>query len=309
MNEIQLPWTPRKSDFVQPGFHSSQTTAYEMMFEFLRLSPSYELARIERTRGLTNEEQKKCPNDFKKVLVTYDLIGDVNHVLFRQWWLDTGLKVFGNPYSKPQLHEIAIFEKGQQTDIALIADQVKNHFVKAREDEGLSAALLVSLPLELKRSEIMKIFKQLLDQHLKEDVAHASQPKIKLLGQHFHTKAMLKGLRLLCMKAAKPNWENWRLGAISEISPSYSKVLDPRAPRTPKNSIEMDDRIILGKIVFRSITKFETIVENAARGKFPCEDRVELTDFEYPKLVNRLNSHTKWIKDLKAEWVRKNKSN
>ena len=90
---------------------------------------------------------------------------------------------------------------------------------------------------------------------------------------------------------------------------SYSKVLDPRAPRTPKNSIEMDDRIILGKIVFRSITKFETIVENAARGKFPCEDKVELTDFEYPKLVNRLNSHTKWIKDLKAEWVRKYKSN
>ena len=173
----------------------------------------------------------------------------------------------------------------------------------------MSAALLVSLPLELKRSEIMKIFTQLLDQHLKEDVVHASQPKIKLLGQHFHTKAMLKGLRLLCMKAAKPNWENWRLGAISEISPSYSKVLDPRAPRTPKNSIEMDDRIILGKIVFRSITKFETIVENAARGKFPCEDKVELTDFEYPKLVNRLNSHTKWIKDLKAEWVRKYKSN
>ncbi|NDE04874.1 MAG: hypothetical protein EB003_09525 [Flavobacteriia bacterium] len=308
MNENQLPWMPRKSDFVQPGLHSSQTNAYEMLFEFLRLSPTYELARISRTRGLTIEEQKKCPRDFNQVLSTYDLIGDVNHVLFRQWWLDTGLKVFGNPYSKPQLHEITLLKNGQETDITFIAEQVKNNLVQAREDEGLSAALIISIPLELKRSEILKIFKQQLDQHHKEDVQHVVQPRIKLLGQKFHTKAMLKGLRLLCMKAAKPNLENWRLGAISGISSSYSKVLDPKAPRKPKNSIEMDDRIILGKIVFRSIEKFETIVENAARGKFPSEEEVELTNFEYPKLVERLNSHTKWVKDLKAEWIRKSKS-
>lgn len=308
MNENQLPWMPRKSDFVQPGLHSSQTNAYEMLFEFLRLSPTYELARISRTRGLTIEEQKKCPRDFNQVLSTYDLIGDVNHVLFRQWWLDTGLKVFGNPYSKPQLHEITLLKNGQETDITFIAEQVKNNLVQAREDEGLSAALIISIPLELKRSEILKIFKQKLDQHHKEDVQHVVQPRIKLLGQKFHTKAMLKGLRLLCMKAAKPNLENWRLGAISGISSSYSKVLDPKAPRKPKNSIEMDDRIILGKIVYRSIEKFETIVENAARGKFPSEEEVELTDFEYPKLVERLNSHTKWVKDLKAEWIRKSKS-
>lgn len=308
MIEKNLPWTLRKSDFVQPGLHSSHTHAYEMMFEFLRLSPTYELARIARTRGLTNEEQNKCPGDFKKVLATYDLIGDVNHVLFRQWWLDTGLKLFGNPYSKPQLHEIVLFKNGQETDIALIEDKFKSHYAKAREDEGLSAALILSIPLELKRSEIIKIFKHQLDQHHIEDVQNGVQPKIKLLGHKFHTKAMLKGLRLLCMKAVKPNLENWRLGVLSEISPSYSKVLDPKAPRKPKDSIEMDDRIILGKIVFRSIEKFETIVENAARGKFPSEEKVELTDFEYPKLVNRLNSHTKWIRDLKAEWTRKSKS-
>ena len=87
MNRTRLPWTLRGSDFSQAGWHSEPTTAYQLMFEFLLLSPSYELARRARSGQLTAADRTRLPADFKQVLATYDLLGDVNGILFRQWWL------------------------------------------------------------------------------------------------------------------------------------------------------------------------------------------------------------------------------
>ena len=178
--------------------------------------------------------------------------------------------------------------------------------MEARQAEGLSAALLVSVPLDLKRSEVLKKFKILLDHHRSMEIGDARQAKIKLMGKRFHANAMFKGLRLLWFKAAKPNWELWRLGAKSAISASYSNVLDPKSPRKPRDAIEMDDRIILSKITFRALERFERIAENAARGKFPCADPIDTSNFNYPLLAQRLQLHTKWEKNAKSQWLKGN---
>jgi hypothetical protein len=115
-----------------------------MMFEFLRLSPSYELARLASTRKLSKPEQKNIPADFDQVLATYNLIGDVNCVFFRQWWLERGLHIFGNPYTKPNLHELAVFGNGQETDAELIATKINSHLDEARQAEVRN--LLFRLP-------------------------------------------------------------------------------------------------------------------------------------------------------------------
>ena len=302
----KLPWILSGNDFAQPGWHTNPTAAYQMMFEFLRLSPSYELARVASTRKLSKDEQKNIPADFDQVLSIYKMIGDVNCVFFRQWWLERGLHIFGNPYTKPNLHELAVLSNGQETDVDLIATKIKSHLIEARQAEGLSAALLISVPLGLKRSEILKKFKFVIDHHRSQDVGQAQQAKIKLMGKRFHTNAMFKGLRLLWFKAAKPNWELWRLGAKSEISASYSNVLDPKSSRKPSSPIEMDDRIILGKITFRALEKFERISENAARGKFPCSDPVDVSNFNYVLLAQRLQQHSRWIKITKSQWLKTN---
>jgi hypothetical protein len=299
MKSIKPPWNITGSDFSQAGWHSEPTAAYQMMFEFLRLSPSYELARLERTKGLSNAARRRVPKDFDKVLATYDLIGDVGHVLFRDWWLSKGLKVFGKPYSKPDLHEIAVFAKGQETDILQVTRDVLNYLPNARKSEGLPGTLVLSVPLEIKRTEILKKFRALLDKHLEMNCGDSSKPKITIQGERFHVYAMSKGLRLIWLKAEKPEWELWRLGAKADISSSYSKILDPLAPRKPKNAIEVDDRNILGKITFRSLHRFERIAENAARGKFPCEDDVECLDFDYPNLGKRMHKYQEWIVNQK----------
>jgi hypothetical protein len=306
MKKPRLPWTLRGSDFSKEGWHTDPTAAYQLMFEFLRLSPTYELARRVRNGTLTRSEEHLLPSDFDSVLKTYDLIGDVNCVLFRQWWLKRGLQVFGNPYTKPKIHEVAFLANGQETDVDLIASKIKNRFAELRQAEGLSASLILSLPLGLKRSEIMRRVRLLLDEYKVKEIGESAQPQIKLMGRRFHGNAMFKGLRLLWFKSAKPKWELWRLGAKSELSDSYSKVLDPRAPRRTQNPREIDDRLVMGKITHRAIERFEKIVENAARGKFPSDQPVETGAFDYSAIAKRLLVHAKWVKATKSEWLLKN---
>jgi hypothetical protein len=303
-----LPWVLRGGDFSKPGWHTQPTAAYQLMFEFLRVSPSYELARKARTTGLSKEEKKILPEDFEQVLKTYDLIGDVNCVLFRLWWLKRGLGVFGNPYSKPDIHEIAVLPAGSDMEVKQILSSLQSDFSDKRRDEGLTASVLVSLPLDLKTTEVLRKVRKLLNAYKDKDVGAPTPPKIKLMGKRFHANPMFKGLRLLWIRAAKPNWELWRLGAKAQLSDSYSKELDPAAPRKAKDTIEIDDRITMGKITFRALHRFEHIAENAARGRFPCSDPVALSEFNYPEIAQRLLKHTKWVKSKKLKWVENSKT-
>ena len=302
-----LPWVLRGGDFSKPGWHTQPTAAYQLMFEFLRVSPSYELARKARTTGLSKEEKKILPEDFEQVLKTYDLIGDVNCVLFRLWWLKCGLRVFGNPYSKPDIHEIAVLPAGSDMEVKQILSSLQSDFSDKRRDEGLTASVLVSLPLDLKTTEILRKVRKLLNAYKDKDVGAPTPPKLKLMGKRFHANPMFKGLRLLWIRAAKPNWELWRIGAKAQLSDSYSKELDPAAPRKAKDSIEIDDRITMSKITFRALHRFEHIAENAARGRFPCSDPVALSEFNYPEIAQRLLKHTKWVKSKKLKWVENSK--
>ena len=183
MKGIKYPWYLAGADFTDGRWHSEPTGAYQMMIEFLRLSPSYELARIERSTGLSKASRKKLPKDFDKVLATYDVIGELEHVIFREWWLSKGIKIFGKPYSKPDLHEITVLSNGQATDFESITKRVLNVVPNARQSEGLPATLLMSVPLNLKRSEILKKFRTLLDKHLDTNCEEVYEPKISIQGK------------------------------------------------------------------------------------------------------------------------------
>ena len=111
-----LPWKLRGSDFSTPNWHTRPTIGYEFMFEYLRLSPSYELARKSQKEGLTAADKAALPPDFDVVLQTYRLLGDVQNTLFRSWWLRRGLKVFGNPFARPRLHAVAPLMGYAETD-------------------------------------------------------------------------------------------------------------------------------------------------------------------------------------------------
>ena len=300
------PWTLRGGDFSKPGWHVRPKIGYELMFEYLRLSPSYELARKQVTVGLSEEEQASLPSDFNQVLATYDLLGDVQHILFRQWWIKRGIKVFGNPYSRPKVHELA--ELPSDVDIGLVAlkDNLSNYLNETRRDEGLAASLLLSIPLGRRKGEVLKQVSDLLDKYEPHSSETAQQPHLKLMGQRLRAKVLFNGLRLLWFKAAKPEWSHWRLGAKARLSETYSKELDASTERKDYTEDSKVDRILLGKITYRALRKYNRIAENAARGKFPCEDAVEDVAIDYQQLAQRIKAKNAWEKNERARLLKIN---
>ena len=296
----RLPWVLRGSDFSRQDWHVAPTAGFQLMFEFLRLSPSYELARKHRTKGLTQREIVSLPADFDQVLKTYDLLGDVSTEFFRSWWLIRGLQVFGNPYKKPRVHCIGVLNAGKTIDLSEIKSPIVSYLDNERNEEGLQASILLSVPITLKRSDLIKQISKLITTNAELDTEVDQKPQLKLVSKRLRPNVLFKGLRLLWLKAAKPNWELWRLGAKAELSDSYSKELDPNAPKKVKTGLEKDDRIIMSKITSRYLTKYEAIAENAARGLFPTDRPVLSAGYDYPLIAKRLYARSVLIRDKKA---------
>ena len=297
----QLPWVLRGGDFNKQDWHVTPTAGFQLMFEFLRLSPSYELARKYRTKGLSQRESASIPADFDQVLKTYDLLGDVSTEFFRYWWLKRGLQVFGNPYKKPRVHAIGLLNAGKSVELIEIASPISDFLNNERNEEGLTASVLLSVPLTLKRSELVKQISILIAANSSVATETDKKPKIKLVSKRLRANVLFKGLRLLWLKAAKPDWELWRLGAKAELSDSYSTVLDPNAPKKSKTLIEKDDRIIMSKITSRYLAKYEAIAENAARGLFPTDRSVLSVGYDYPLIAKRLQARSVLIREKKSK--------
>lgn len=300
MSKNLYPWTLRGSDFSRPGWHLEPTAGYELMLEFLRVSPSYELARKANMEGLSEQEKLELPTDFDRVLETYKKFGDIRQLLFRQWWLKRGLRIFGNPYSKPEVSKVASIESGEDFSMNAFSAEILEHVNENRRDQGLPGGLLVFIPSELKKRDITRQLGKILDTNPVKAGSRTSGPKLKLVAKRLRAKVLLNGIFLLWIKSARPGWPNWKLGAAVKFSPTYSPQLKVTDPKKGVRPDEQYDRIAMAKITVRALRKFEKIAENAARGKFPSQDDVEIARFDYPQIAKRIQAWGKWKKREKS---------
>jgi endonuclease/exonuclease/phosphatase family metal-dependent hydrolase len=296
MAKVREPWQTRGKDFSRPGLFAETTTAYRLLFEYLKLSPSYELARKANAEGLTKEDQEKLPSDFDKVLKTYELLGDVQKVIYRKWWLTKGIQAYGHPYSKPRVHEITRTAIDTPTTLTDIQGKLTAYLTATREEEGFVPTALISVPLGRTRKEVLRQINKLLDEYSAYKQPVIKKPKLKITAQRIHGKALMKGIRLIWLKAANPKLEEWRLGVHAKVSDTYNSVFDPKGPRRVKDDREGIDRRIMTRLTSRALDRAEKIAENAARGKFPSQESVERIDFSYSSLALRIQSNNKWEK-------------
>lgn len=296
-----LPWVTRKQDFSKPGWHTEPSLGYQLMFEFLRLSPSYELARKANQEGLTEDDKNRLPMDFDQVLATYKLFGNVQRMLNRAWWLKRGIKIFGNPYTKPKTQLLYNLEAGIDVGASNVVASLSSYLNDTRRSEGLGATLLVAIPLGLRRSEIHKQIDLLIGATDEVESEADLKPLITLMGKRLRTKVLFNGLRLLWFRAAKPKWEYWRLGAKAQISKTYSNTLDSSAAKKTDDSGVRYDREMMTRITYRALVKYENIAENAARGRFPSDAPVDKVDFDYLKLRKIILQKNAWEKQERIQ--------
>jgi hypothetical protein len=277
--------------------NTPESSAYHFFFKFLQLSPSYELARKASKGKLSHREKRKLPSDFKKVQENYEILGNVQNTFFRYWWQKNGFENFGMQYEYPSVDLISVINE-LELDPKKIKIDIKNYLNSASKKEVIMPSILLSIPLDKDLNKRLKSVKEILVQHknLRIEETGNIKPKIELYGKRINRVALMVGHGLLLFKVGLPNLENWRLGVLAQISLSYSPALDFNAPRQTQNSREAEDRVLMGKITQRSLLKYQKIAENAARGKFPCDEEVEMANFDYKEIYRIYKKTQLWEK-------------
>ena len=291
---IKKPWQLRASDFSMPKIHAEQDWRFQMFFEYLRISPSYALAN-----ELKNEQAlASALGDSEwaaRVWKTYSDIGNVYGVMYRDWWLSNGLRLFGIHTAKPKTQVISKLSHLVGLSVKSINDYLGIDFVQ----QGKPDSILVSIPLGQKRMTIMKQLRKLLDE---ANQAPIYQPKAlyPLEVNKMRYRRLLAGLRLVYMQAARPDEALWRVATRAKISNNHAK-LDPNTK--VKSAKDSDSRRMLTIMASRLMRDTLIIAENAAQGRFPLIDTSSIKSFDFEALQKMIYENNQWEKQYKSKAI------
>ena len=256
-----------------------------MFFEYLRISPSYALAN-----ELKNEQAlADALGDSKwaaRVWKTYSDIGNVYGVMYRDWWLTNGLRLFGIHTAKPKTQVISRLSHSDGLSVKSIDDYLSGDF----KIQGEPDSILVSIPLGQKRMTIMKQLRKLLDEANQEPI-HQPKALYPLEVNKMRYRRLLAGLRLVYMQAARPDEALWRVATRAKISINHGK-LDPNAEKRDAKSA--DSRRLLTIMASRLMRDTLIIAENAAQGRFPTTDPSSVKSFDFEALQKMIFDNNQW---------------
>jgi hypothetical protein len=297
--------TPSAEDFRKGDKFVKASALYMHWFHFLRVSPSYELARRYRANKgkLSARDKAKLPKDFDKVLKVFDDFGDVNASLFLPWWEERGFDLMATVGKPPRTTFFAKLPEGKQVTFEALAPHVKKYVDENWIKQVRPPVLLVAIPMNAKRSSITKSIKALLDKH------HIKKPnppiaKYMLSKERFHYKTLTTCLKVIWHRALTPKRALWRIGSELGISKEHSKAVNPDARN--QRAQDLYARQILEITTSRSFHYAHLIAENAARGIFPSKfDHGYAVDFDKEEFHEILKRSSKWAVQEKARILSK----
>ena len=297
------PWKLKGPDFSKKKVHAAQDWRFQMLFEYLRISPSYALAHTLKNEVALAEALGDAAWA-ARVWKTYTDIGNVHEVLYRDWWLRNGLKLFGVHTAKPKSEKITRLSH-EASDAVLSEQSVQSITAYLNgnfKQQGAPDSVLVSIPLGQKRMTIMRQLRKLLDEANLEPI-YQPQATYMLENNKMRYRRLLAGLRLVYMRSARPNDALWRIATRAKISTTHN-TLDPLAQR--KEAKTADARRMLTIMASRLLHDVLVMSENAAQGIFPSLQATSVISFDYETLANRIKQNNQWEKTRKAELLASN---
>jgi hypothetical protein len=284
-----------------------------LMVEFLRISPSYELARQIRTKSLDKKTQNKLItqlyeteskklsaldkqtviNEFQSVLATYDEIGDISTLSFDTWWQARGIYIYGTPYSKPLVKQITRIEKDEDFE-PLFYKPYEQYLTKIRSSEGNPISLILGLPLGMPKADLLRQISKLIDNAKVPLATKSARAGKALAAKRLRSEPLFIQLRILMAKAQYPDMQLWKVGLWAKVSAKHAKTLDLKESK--KKFEDADSKEHLAILTSRAFKKAKQVAENAARGSFPSSKPVRLPNYDFDNIYQRLRSHYKLLK-------------
>ncbi len=190
--------------------------------------------------------KEELPKDFEKVLNTYKKLGNVYQKEFYEWWLSGGKNAFAK-------------EKKKQVWLGIDPSKSKDQL----------------------RKEFEKFLSKLNDGNTKDEKITFEVNKIRLNSLHHRFE--------LAHERA------WRYGEFYQKEPLWKLIRFCQYPSEKRKEIRINYRRKQSNVEVRSyLTMLASknlklalnTAENAARGKFPCQDPIDgLKEFDYERIA------------------------
>jgi hypothetical protein len=284
-----------------------------LMVEFLRISPSYELARQIRTKSIDKKTQNKLITqlyetkdkalsaidkqamitEFQSVLATYDEIGDIATMTFDAWWQARGIYIYGTPYNKPLVKQIARIEKDEKFE-PIFYKPYEQYLTKIRSLEGNPPALILGLPLGMPKAELLRQVSKLIDNAKVPLASKSARASKALAAKRLRSEPLFIQLRILMAKAQYPEMQLWKVGLWAKVSAKHAKTLDLKESK--KKFEDADSKEHLAILTSRAFKNAKQVAENAARGSFPSSKAVRLPIYDFEDIYTRLRAHYRTLK-------------
>ena len=284
-----------------------------LMVEFLRISPSYELARQIRTKALDKKTQNKLITqlyetegktlpaidkqavitEFQSVLATYDEIGDIATMTSDDWWLARGIYIYGTPFSKPLVKQITRIEKDEAFE-PLFYKPYEQYLTKIRSLEGNPTSLILGLPLGMPKADLLRQISKMIDNAKVPLAAKSARANKALTAKRLRSEPLFIQLRILMAKAQYPDMQLWKVGLWAKVSAKHAKTLDLKEQK--KKFEDADSKEHLAILTSRAFKNAKQVAENAARGSFPSSKPVRLPYYDFEDIYKRLSTHYKKLK-------------
>lgn len=288
-------WDLKAKDFVKKNVYAPRDWRFQI---YLRLSPSYELA------VKSNEKELAIKlNDAARAELVWKTrmdMGNVFEMLYREWWLNNGLNLFGVHNKKPKIQLIQRLSPILEDDFLLAQSfqEVENYMKVNYAQQGRPDSVLLSIPLGQKKTTTIRELKKLLSAIETEATPFMPSTIYQVQNNKMQYRRLMAGVKLLYMRAAKPREALWQVAARAKISHSHRHI-DPKAPK--KDLENAQGRRMLTIMASRLIHDSLIIAENAATGIFPSLEPIDTHLFDAVNLQKCIVRTLKWQKQRKAE--------
>jgi hypothetical protein len=281
----------------------------KMQFEFLRISPSYELANqifnnhenidLERFdqlitnlykpkngAELSESESSEVVINFLKVIKLQTIFGDLSKITFDDWWKKIGGWYYGYENDEAKVELISILDKNQtNSDKAKLLQRITDYVEEKCKSQRKSKTLLVSIPMGISKKKILEQINKLIEEH-KSPITPKVGDENRFVLQRFRIDALANAIYYLKAWATMEEpIQLWRFAVLTNINPTIAEGLKFDSKPTKSN---LDQRNTLAVLMHRSLTQAQYITENAAHGIFPSRDKCRLPRFDQAEIYERL---------------------
>lgn len=122
---------------------------YVMWAQFLRISPSYQLAHRLWCNEATVQDIPVNAHDFEQVMQTYEHFGDVFNTSMTEWWALHSNRLFAPQNSELRWKFHAFIKEGEVVSKSDLDIPIKEYCEVTRPNQGNPSAILVSIPLNV----------------------------------------------------------------------------------------------------------------------------------------------------------------